>query len=246
MTALTLAFAARSDTGPVRDHNEDAVFASSRLVAIADGVGGEAAGEVASRVAIEALAQVEKSHLDAPLAQALAGAVAQGNDTIAFIAQTRPATAGMATTVTAVALDDGWTVVSIGDSRAYLLRDGALERLTRDDSFVQELVDAGVVGEDEARDHPQRNVVVGVLDGDPRRRPRVGHRDAQAGDRVLVCSDGLSDVVADEALASALAVADREAAADALLGLALDGGARDNVSLVVADALPAGPDAPRW
>jgi protein phosphatase len=247
MSALTLAFAARSDTGPVRDHNEDAVFASGRLVAVADGVGGAAAGEVASRVAIEALALAEKSRLDGSLEEALAGAVAEGNATIAFIASVRPATAGMATTVTAVALDAGaWTVANIGDSRAYLLRDGALMRLTRDDSLVQELLDAGVVSEEEARDHPQRNVVTGVLDGAPDRRPRIGRLAAQAGDRVLVCSDGLSDVVADETIAGALAIADRDAAADRLLELALEGGARDNVSLVVADAQPAGPDAPAW
>ncbi len=246
MSALTLAYTARSDTGPVRDHNEDAVFASSRLVAVADGVGGAAAGEVASRVAIEALAHVEKSRLDGSLEDALAGAVAEGNATIAFIAAARPATAGMATTVTAVALDDGWTVANIGDSRAYLLRDGALTRMTRDDSLVQELLDAGIVDEDEARDHPQRNVVTDVLDGAPDRQPSMGRHAARAGDRVLVCSDGLSDVVTDEAIAAALAIADREAAADRLLALALDGGARDNVSLVVADARPAAPDDQRW
>jgi protein phosphatase len=247
MTPLTLAFAARTDTGPVRDHNEDAVFASPRLVAVADGVGGAAAGEVASRVAIEALALVEKSRLEGSVEDALAGAVAEGNATIAFIASVQPATAGMATTVTAVALDDdGWTVANIGDSRAYLLRDGALMRLTRDDSLVQHLIDAGVVDEDEARDHPQRNVVTGVLDGDPHRRPRIERHRAQAGDRVLVCSDGLSDVVSDEAIAGALAVADRDAAADALLTLALEADARDNISVVVADAMAADADAPAW
>jgi len=246
MSALTLAFAARSDTGPVRDHNEDAVFASRRLVAVADGVGGAAAGEVASRVAIEALALAEKSRLDGTVEEALAGAVAEGNATIAFIAGVRPATAGMATTVTAVALDADWTVANIGDSRAYLLRDGALMRLTRDDSLVQELLDAGVVDEAEARDHPQRNVVTGVLDGAPDRRPRIERRAAQAGDRVLVCSDGLSDVVSDEAIAGALAIADRDGAADALLQLALDAGARDNVSVVVADAIAAGSGDQGW
>jgi len=241
MTALALAFAARTDTGPVREHNEDAVFASPRMVAVADGVGGEAAGEVASRVAIEALALVEKSRRAGSLEDALAGAVAEGNATIAFIAGVRPATAGMATTVVAVALDEeGWTVANIGDSRAYLLRDGALRRLTRDDSLVQRLLDAGVVDEAEARAHPQRNVVTEVLDGEPQRRPRIERHPAHAGDRVLVCSDGLSDVVADEAIAGALAVADRDAAADALLQLALDAGAPDNVSIVVADALPDG------
>jgi protein phosphatase len=95
------------------------------------------------------------------------------------------------------------------------------------------------VGEDEARVHPQRNVVTNVLDGAPDREATIGHHRARAGDRVLVCSDGLSDVVADEAIARILAIADREEAADALLETALRAGARDNVSLVVADALPA-------
>ena len=244
--SLTLAVSARSDAGPVREHNEDAVFVAARLVAVADGVGGAAAGEVASEAAIGALHTLEKSLLRAPLDVALAEAIVHADETIAFIASCRPATAGMATTLTVVALDDDWLVAGVGDSRAYLLRDGALHRLTRDDTLVQELVEAGVLAAADAARHPQRHVVTRVLDGALARPPRVERLFARAGDRVLLCSDGLTDVADDAAVATALGLADRDAAADALLALAQRNGARDNVSLVVADAVHAGPDAPRW
>src|SRR3954468_22934643 len=137
--ALTLALscAARTDPGRVRDHNEDAVLATPRLAAVADGVGGHAAGEVASQVAIGAIASLEKRWLEAPLAHELAAAVRDGNERIGFIASCRPAMEGMATTLTAVALREEYVVANIGDSRTYLLRDGALEQLTRDDSYLQ-------------------------------------------------------------------------------------------------------------
>jgi protein phosphatase len=240
---LTLLPAARSDTGLRRAHNEDAVFASPRLVAVADGVGGHAAGEVASRVVIAALAHLEKRRLAGPLAPALAAAIAEGNDTIAFVAACRPETAGMGTTVTAVAVDEDLAVASIGDSRAYLLRDGVLQRLTRDDSLVQELVDAGRLTEREARRHPQRSVVLAALDGDPARTVDVTSAAARAGDRLLLCSDGLSDLVDDDEIAATLTARSPERCADRLIELALAAGGRDNVSVVVADVVPrTGPE----
>jgi protein phosphatase len=244
MPGLTLLPAARTDTGLRRSHNEDAVFASPRMVAVADGVGGHAAGEVASSLAIAAIAHLEKCRLAHPLSAALRAAVAEGNDTIAFVAACRPETAGMSTTLTAVAVDDGFTVASIGDSRAYLLRDGVLERLTRDDSLVQDLVDAGHLTEPEARRHPRRSVVLAALDGDPARAAAVASLDARAGDRLLVCSDGLSDLVGDDAIRAALADPARDRCADRLIELALAAGGRDNVSVVVADVVPrTSPDA---
>src|SRR3954463_3008768 len=150
MAGLMLECSARSDVGR-RPNNEDAMFASPRLCAVADGVGGAAAGEVASRAAIDALVHFDKCLLDQPLADALAAAVASGNERIGFIAECRPEMAGMSTTLTAVALgDEGYVLANVGDSRTYLLRDGALTRLSRDDSYVQLLIDNGTLTPDEA------------------------------------------------------------------------------------------------
>jgi len=247
MSALALSCAVRTDTGPVRPHNEDAAFATPRLAAVADGVGGHAAGEVASRVVIGALAGLEKSWVDGSLDEALAPAVADGNDRIAFFMECRPETAGMGTTLTAVALHGDYVVANIGDSRTYLLRDGDLRRLTRDDSLVQRLVDSGAVTPAEARTHPQRSLVLDALDGDPERRPpAVTPLAARAGDRLLLCSDGLSDALDDERIADLLGVASREECAEGLVAAALAAGARDNVSVVVADVAPRRDPAAGW
>jgi protein phosphatase len=246
---MGVAFAAsvRSDVGLVRDHNEDAVFASPRLVAVADGVGGQAAGEVASRVIVLALASLDKRRVAGALQPELEAAVAHGNETLAFLAACRPAMRGMATTLTAVALEPGLaTVLNIGDSRTYLWRDDRLSRLTRDDSLVQELIDSGALDPTDARSHPQRSVVLAALDGSGTPRPAVTRTPVRPGDRLLLCSDGLSDVIEDAELAAALGVADREACADRLLELALAAGARDNVSLVVADVVPAPDPIAAW
>jgi PPM family protein phosphatase len=237
MTALALECAARSDVGR-RRNNEDALYASPRLAAVADGVGGHNAGEVASRWAIEALVQLDKRRLDKPLAAALADAVAWGNETIGFIARARPETAGMSTTLTAVALtDDGaYVLANIGDSRTYLLRDGALTQLTRDDSFVQYMIDGGHLTVEQARRHPSRSLVMQALDGGPERRPAILTLAAWPGDRLLLCSDGLSDALEDDAIRGLLAEhADRDDCAERLVAAALAAGARDNVTVIVAD-----------
>jgi protein phosphatase len=249
MTAvLGLDCVGRSDVGR-RPNNEDAWFASPRLAAVADGVGGEAAGEVASRAIIDAVIHLDKCRLQAPLDRALADAVLQGNDAIGFIASARPQMAGMSTTLTAIALagDGSYVVANVGDSRTYLLRDDVLTQLTRDESLVQELLDQGVITAQEARTHPQRSMVMRALDGTPGRAPAVGMGRARAGDRLLLCSDGLSDVVDDAAIARALrACASREACVDRLIGLALAAGARDNVSVVVADVVALDDPAAGW
>jgi protein phosphatase len=245
MTALALACAARSDVGR-RRNNEDAVYASPRLAAVADGVGGHAAGEVASQSMILALQHLDKSRLGKPLDAALRDAVDWGNQTIGFIAECRPETAGMSTTLTAVALsnDGAYVLANIGDSRTYLLRDGQLTRLTRDDSFVQDMLDSGQLTLEQARRHPARNVVMEALDGRPERRAATQVHAARPGDRLLLCSDGLSDALDDAALAEFLrAHADREACTRALVAAALAAGARDNVSAIVADVVPGSREA---
>jgi protein phosphatase len=247
VTGLTLECVARTDVGR-RPNNEDAVFASPRLVAVADGVGGAAAGEVASRTLINALVQVDRCRLAGRLDEALAAGIAWGNETIGFIADCRPAMAGMSTTVTAVALgDDGYVVANLGDSRTYLLRGGTLTQLTRDDSWVQLMIDSGELTAAQARDHPRRSLVLAALDGEPDRRPVLTSFDARPGDRLLLCSDGLSDVVDDATIEATLGeVADRAACAARLIALALDAGGRDNVSAVVADVGERRDPADAW
>jgi serine/threonine protein phosphatase PrpC len=234
---LALSCAARTDAGRVRSHNEDAVLATPRLAAVADGVGGHAAGEVASAAAIAVLASLEKRWLSDALPDELGDAIREANERIGFVAECRPEAAGMATTLTAVALEDELVVASIGDSRAYLLRDGSLVQLTRDDSLLQDLIDSGAMDAAAARAHPRRNVVTEVLDGAAARRPTITTREARAGDRLLLCSDGVSDVVGAATLHTLLTGGPPAEAAQRLIDAAMDAGSRDNVSAVVADAV---------
>jgi PPM family protein phosphatase len=246
VTGLTLQCEARSDVGR-RPNNEDAVYASPRLAVVADGVGGAAAGEVASRTLINALVHVDKCRLEGRLEDALAAGIARGNETIGFIAGCRPAWAGMSTTVTAVALgDEGCVVANLGDSRTYLLRDGALTQLTHDDSWVQLMIDSGELTPAQARGHPQRSLVLAALDGEPDRGPALTTFKARAGDRLLLCSDGLSDVVDDEAIEATLRIASRPDCAARLIELALAAGGRDNISAVVADVAARSDPATAW
>jgi protein phosphatase len=246
---LMLQPAVRTDVGR-RANNEDAVFATRRLAAVADGVGGAAAGEVASQTIMGVLMSLEKSRLDGPIEAALAETVAHGNDRVGFVAECRPQLAGMSTTLTAVALADGdgsYAVANVGDSRTYLLRDGALTRLTRDDSLVQALIDRGALTDAQARRHPQRSVVLEALDGTPREPGAVATYPARAGDRLLLCSDGLSDVLGDEEIAALLAAErDVHRCAGLLVDHALAAGARDNVTVVVADVVARPDVAPLW
>ena len=247
MPRLALEFAVRTDRGLVRPVNEDSVFASPRMVVVADGVGGSAAGEVASAVAINELILMDKSRLPGDLTGTLVGAVEAANASVGFVADCRPQMAGMSTTLTAVALGpEGFAIASVGDSRAYLLRDGELIQLTRDDSYVQELIDAGALDPAAARSHPQRSVVLAALDGDPARAPRLGGLTAHRGDRLLLCSDGLTDFVEESAVAAALTGATREHSAQRLLDLALAAGGRDNISVVVADVVERSDPACGW
>lgn len=235
---LQLEPAVRSDVGR-RSNNEDSAFAGTRLAAVADGVGGHAAGEVASRAAIDALVTLDKSRPQQALPDELVQAVLDGNDRIRFLAECRPQYAGMATTLATVALgDDGtYAIANIGDSRIYLLRDGRLAQLTRDDSLLQELIELGKVRPEDAPHHPQRNVVMEVLDGRPDRAPKVHTLQARSGDRLLLCSDGISDVLDAAAIEEVLAATPREQCAQRLIDLALEAGSRDNVTAVVVDVV---------
>ncbi|GAA5144987.1 hypothetical protein GCM10023340_13530 [Nocardioides marinquilinus] len=228
--------AARSHVGLVRDNNEDSAFGGPYLLIVADGVGGAAAGEVASSTATYVASALSMLGRDDDPVQLLARAVEQAAAQLRAGAATDPARAGMGTTLTAVQSDgERFGLLQLGDSRAYLLRDGALSRLTRDHTLVQALVDAGRMTPEEARHSPFANIVLRSLgSGDEPLDPDLGYVDLAVGDRLLLCSDGLSDLVDDDRLAELLA-GERDDAADALVEAALAAGGKDNVTCVVAD-----------
>jgi PPM family protein phosphatase len=247
MPALMMRPALATEAGP-RPDNEDSAYASARLAAVADGVGGATAGEIASALAINKLISLDKRRLEGSLAGELGAAVADANAAIEFVVEYDPALAGLGTTLTAVALSNEgeYLLANVGDSRTYLLRDGRLRRLTHDQSLVQLLIDSGAIDEAEARRHPQRSVVLEALDGVERELPPVKRLGARRGDRLLLCSDGVSDYLRDEELARALAGRDAAEAVAEVVRLALARGARDNVTAIVADVVPRTDPGDGW
>ena len=234
---LALRYAARSDRGLVRANNEDSVYAGARLLALADGMGGHAAGEVASQLVIAALAHLDDDEPGGDLLSKLEAAVHEGNSAIAEHVEIDPELDGMGTTLTAILFaGDRLGLVHIGDSRGYLMRDGELTQITKDDTFVQTLVDEGRITADEAHSHPQRSLIMRALTGHEV-EPTLIMREAREGDRYLLCSDGLSDPVSQETILEALKLPDVTESADRLIELALRGGGPDNVTVVVADVV---------
>lgn len=234
---LVLRYAARSDRGLVRSNNEDSVYAGARLLALADGMGGHAAGEVASQLVIGALAPLDYDEPGGDLLAKLDAAVREGNSAIAAQVEMEPDLEGMGTTLTAILFaGDRLGLAHIGDSRGYLFRDGELTQITKDDTFVQTLVDEGRITAEEAHSHPQRSLIMRALTGHEV-EPTLTMREARAGDRYLLCSDGLSDPVSNETIAEALQIADVAESAYRLIELALRGGGPDNVTVVVADVV---------
>jgi serine/threonine protein phosphatase PrpC len=234
---LVLRYAARSDVGLVRSNNEDSVYAGARLLALADGMGGHAAGEVASQLVIAALAHLDDDEPGGDLLGKLDAAVHAGNSAIAAQVEMEPDLEGMGTTLTAILFaGNRLGLVHIGDSRGYLLRDGELTQITKDDTFVQTLVDEGRITREEAHSHPQRSLIMRALTGHEV-EPTLTMREVRIGDRYLLCSDGLSDPVSDETILDALKIPDVTESADRLIELALRGGGPDNVTVVVADVV---------
>ncbi|WP_059014488.1 protein phosphatase 2C domain-containing protein [Mycobacterium sp. M26] len=234
---LVLRYAARSDRGLVRANNEDSVYAGARLLALADGMGGHAAGEVASQLVIAALAHLDDDEPGGDLLSKLDDAVHDGNSAIAAHVEMEPELEGMGTTLTAILFaGNRLGLVHIGDSRGYLLRDGELTQITKDDTFVQTLVDEGRITAEEAHSHPQRSLIMRALTGHEV-EPTLIMREAREGDRYLLCSDGLSDPVSFETIQEALQISDVAESADRLIELALRGGGPDNVTVVVADVV---------
>jgi serine/threonine protein phosphatase PrpC len=235
--ALVLRYAARSDRGLIRGNNQDSVYAGPRLLAVADGMGGHAAGDIASKVVIAALAPLDDDAPSGDMLQALREAVFDGSEHLREYIRERPQVEGMGTTLTAILFAGGrLALCHVGDSRAYLLRDGQLSQITHDDTFVQTLIDDGRITPEEANHHPQRSLLLRALNGQDV-EPALTMREARAGDRYLLCSDGLSGVVSEETLAHALEDPDPQSTADRLIELALRGGGPDNITVIVADVV---------
>ncbi len=245
--SLALRYAVRSDQGLVRGNNEDSVYAGPRLLALADGMGGHAGGEVASKMVIGEVEYLDDDRQLDDLITTLREAVKSANETLASAVAAHPELEGMGTTLTALRFAGAKVgLVHVGDSRAYMLRGGALSQITHDDTYVQSLVDAGRLTAEEANHHPRKSVILRALNGADV-EPDVSIREAREGDRYLLCSDGLSDVVRAETLLEELATGDAQDCADRLVALALRGGGPDNVTVIVADVVDAatgGDDVP--
>lgn len=239
---LQFRFAAETDIGLVRDHNEDSAFAGPYLLAVADGVGGAAAGEVASATTTYVVSALALAHPGSHPLGLLQSAVEEARGQVRAGVEADPSRQGMATTLTAV-LTDGlrFGLAHLGDSRAYLLRSGGLVPLSSDHTLVQAMVDTGRLSADEAAASPMRNVVLQAVDADSVPTPDLLWLDLREGDRLLLCSDGLSDLVPDVDLLRLLAVESRSIAATGLVQAALEAGGRDNVTCVVADVVDAEP-----
>ena len=237
---LRLQIASHSEIGLVRKRNDDSGYASPNLLVVADGMGGAAAGDLASAVAIATLRKIDSLTSGKEMLEALAGAIHQANDKIADLVEADLTLDGMGTTVTG-AMFDGTELglAHIGDSRAYLLHDGHLERLTHDHSWVQSLVDEGKIDEREAAIHPHRSLLLKVLNGQPANDPDLTMVPVQAGDRLLFCSDGLCGLVEDDVIEKHLKISDRDKALAKLIKEAHAEGGVDNITIIVADVTEA-------
>jgi len=238
--SLTMRYAARSDRGLIRDGNQDSVYAGPRLLAVADGMGGMAAGDVASNIVIANMAPLDDDVPGDALVDALRSAVDNATLALRATVQANPQLEGMGTTLTALLFTGSRIgMVHIGDSRAYLLRDGEFTQVTKDDTYVQMLVDEGRISPEEANSHPQRSLLTRALDGRDV-DPEYSVRQVLPGDRYMICSDGLCGVVSAETIASTMIdYVDPDQCVERLVQLALRGGGPDNITVVVADATDA-------
>ncbi len=244
-TGLLVRSGAATHVGRVRDHNEDAVVAGSRVFAVADGMGGHAAGEVASRIVADALAELDERPPARP--EDVAGALHEANKRMLDSEASHPEQGGMGTTATGLTLleDEGrsdWLVFNVGDSRVYRFSEGRLVPVTRDHSEVQSLLDSGVIEAHEVAHHPLRNIVTRSLGSDPPPEVDVWVLPPTAGERFVVCSDGLTGELDDRDIQRLVAEHDDpQVAAEQLVAAAVDAGGHDNVSVVVVavDDAPA-------
>ena len=243
-----LRYAVGTDPGLRREANEDSVYFSERLFAVADGMGGHAYGEVASSIAVAVLADLDVE-ADDPLGE-LAGAAREIAIRLTDLAEENFDMRGMGTTLTALLWDgERFAVGHIGDSRCYVVREGELSQITRDHTMVQALVDDGRMAAEQAAEHPGRSMLMRALQAGSAHDPDLFFQDVEAGDRYLICSDGLSDVVGPAEIAELLtAAADGDEVVRTLIEAANARGGPDNITCVVVDVLPAGNSSwlPSW
>ncbi|MEO6512200.1 MAG: protein phosphatase 2C domain-containing protein, partial [Nocardioides sp.] len=246
---LRFHYGAVSHVGLVRPGNEDAGFASHHVQVVADGVGGAAAGEVAAATTAYVVSALAAAHPSAESDGLLRRAVREAHDQLRYGVAADPERSGMATTLTAALARHGQvTLLHVGDSRAYLMSSGRLRRLTTDHTFVQSMIDAGRLTSAEARTHPYRSVVLRSVNADELPDPDVFRVDVTPGDRLLLCSDGLTDFVDETEIAARLPGGHPDDAAQRLVDAALAAGGRDNVTCLVSDiddGPPHGPGRPR-
>ena len=240
---MNTAVGVRTDVGRVREGNEDSYLAEPPLFAIADGMGGHSAGEVASETAVKVISD-GAAQVSSEDPRSLARLLNNANAAIYTKAQSDAALLGMGTTCTLVMAGEGIAhIAHVGDSRAYRLREGAIEQLTDDHTLVGRMVREGQISAEEAQHHPQRNVITNALGLDSNIAVDLREIEARAGDRLLLCSDGLSSMVSDSDIAAAAnAAEDPQQAAEALVELALEAGGEDNITVLVIDL--GGKDAP--
>ena len=228
------AFGSRTDIGSVREQNEDSLVVAPPLFVVADGMGGHEAGEIASEIAVETLQEAAPDHPDA---EELGKAVELANRAIIDAALAGHGRPGMGTTCTAAMLEENRLVIAqVGDSRAYLMHGGSLSQLTRDHSLMANMIEAGQITPEEARYHPNRSVITRALGNDPETTPDLYEINVEAGDRLLLCSDGLTSMVDDDEISDTLArQADPQKCAIALVNAAIAAGGADNVTVIVAN-----------
>ncbi|MBY0789525.1 PP2C family protein-serine/threonine phosphatase [Corynebacterium parakroppenstedtii] len=237
-----LTYAAASHVGLIRGNNEDSAYAGPHLLALADGMGGHAAGEIASQLMISHIAHVDDVGPGDDMCGQLADAMAEGNAAIANQIDINPATEGMGCTLDAFFFnDDTLAICHVGDSRGYLYRDGQLEQITKDDTYVQSLVDEGQLAPEDVSNHPQRSLILKALTGRPV-EPTLMLRDVRPGDRYLLCSDGLSDPVSHDTIADIVSRGTLDQAAERLIDLALRSGGPDNVTVVLGEIVDTSDD----
>ncbi len=234
-----ISWGSRSDVGLVRGHNEDSFLMRTPLFAVCDGMGGHAAGEVASSIAVKTIADEAPLNADDVL---LGAAVESANAAVIRGAEEGVGKPGMGCTCSCCLIEKGrMAVAHVGDSRIYLLRHGTLVRVTHDHSYVEELVDSGQISPDEARTHPSRSIITRALGSDPDMYADHFTLEVSDGDRIILCSDGLSSMIPDSEIeAVAVSSATPQQAADNLVASALTAGGLDNVTVVVVDVLDDG------
>jgi len=241
MSAHFFETSARSAIGLVRQGNEDSGFASAQLIAVADGMGGHAAGEVASRIAVEVLQQLAPTLTadgidEDSVADLLMHSLHSIDLEISTVTEEETEKRGMGTTLTALLIRNNQVaLLHVGDSRCYRLRGNTLEQLSNDHTVIQELLDQGAITEIEAAEHPQRSMLTQALRGDGDVTPVLQMYEVKKGDRYLLCSDGLSGVLMDKEIKIGLKKSDKEEAIKFLIDATYINGAPDNVTILVAD-----------